>query len=121
MRWNIGMVGGSRSSTSNGTAARVRNLCERVAVQIELGPETGRSARWVPGGRESVRVEGRAQPFHEGIEAGLLQDAVQPFWEGGRGAPTVAAVAEEAGLNEASVELALEILAGVTGYALRRP
>ena len=30
---------------------------------------------------ESVRVEGRAQPFHEGIEAGLLQDAVQPFEE----------------------------------------
>ena len=50
MRWNIGMVGGSRSSTSSGTAARVRNLCERVAVQIELGPETRRSARWVPGG-----------------------------------------------------------------------
>ena len=30
MRWNIGMVGGSRSSTSSGTAARVRNLCECV-------------------------------------------------------------------------------------------
>ena len=50
---------------------------------------------------------------HVGMEVAL--------WEGGRGAPTVAAVAAEAGLNEASVELALEILAGVTGYALRRP
>jgi hypothetical protein len=43
------------------------------------------------------------------------------LWEGGRGDPTVAAVAAEAGLTPASVELALEILADVTGYALRRP
>ena len=50
---------------------------------------------------------------HVGFEVAL--------WEGGRGDPTVAAVAAEAGLTPASVELALEILADVTGYALRRP
>ena len=48
---------------------------------------------------------------HIGMEVAL--------WEGGRGAPTVAALAVEAGLDERTVEVALEILAEVTGYPLR--
>ena len=48
---------------------------------------------------------------HIGMEVAL--------WEGGRGAPTVAAVAVEAGLDERTVEVALEILAEITGYPLR--
>ena len=32
MHWYTGVVGGSRSSTLSGSAAKVRNLCERVSV-----------------------------------------------------------------------------------------
>ena len=63
--------------------------------------------------RSDKRSLPRSVVRHVGTEVAL--------WEGGRDAPTVATVAAEAGCDEAGVELALEILAGVTGYALRRP
>ena len=64
---------------------------------------------WPPGAEVLTCPSGslpRAVVRHVGMEVAL--------WEGGRGDPTVSAVAREAGLDEASVELALEILAGVT-------
>ena len=54
----------------------------------------------------------RAVVRHVGMEVAL--------WEGPRGEPTVPAVARDAGLDEATVELALEILDGLT-QGERRP
>lgn len=52
----------------------------------------------------------RAAVRHVALEVAL--------WEGDRGAPTVAELARESGLDASTTRAALEILARVTGYPL---